>query len=118
MRISLARLAGALLACALPAAAADPGTALEVAVLARDSMPGLVRAGKGIAAVPWHVGQCLRLPLGLVELVLSPLPGVTFAEGLENTGRGLVAPFRLCVAVLEMPVEVLGGVGDALRGGG
>jgi len=110
-------------ACALliggassPARAADPGTALQAAVAARGCMPGLVRAGKGIVEVPRQAGQCLRLPLGLVEMVFSPLPGVSLSEGLTHAGRGVVAPFKLCVAVLEMPAEVVGGLGDAAAG--
>jgi len=96
--------------------ATDPGTVIQAASLAKGSLPGLVRAGKGIVEVPRQVGQCLRLPLGLVEVVASPLPGVGFMDGLENIGKGLVAPFKLCQAVLELPVEVVGGLGDSVTG--
>ena len=109
---------GALLAwvvawAALPLVAVDPGTAVKTAVAAKEGVPGLVRAGKGIAEVPWQAAQCFRLPMGLVEMIFSPLPEVEFYEGLKNTGKGLVAPFKLGLAVLEMPYEVCGGVGDA-----
>ncbi len=112
------RMLGALLVvgAVTTAGATDPGTAIQTAVAAKGSLPGLVRAGKGVAEIPWQAGQCLRLPLGLVEVLLSPLPGIAFSDGLENTGRGVVAPFKLCVAVLEMPVEVFGGLGDAVAG--
>ncbi len=93
--------------------AVEPGTAVETAALAKESAPGVMRAGKGIAEVPWQAGQCLRLPLGLVQIVLSPLPGVGLVEGLKNTGIGAVAPFKLCIAILEMPYEVMAGLGDA-----
>jgi hypothetical protein len=96
--------------------AVDPGTAIEAAVMAKGSVPGLVRAGKGLAEVPWQAGQCLRLPLGIVEMFFSPLPGVNFSDGLENTGAGVVAPFKLCKATLEMPREVFCGLGDAVIG--
>lgn len=101
---------------ALPAGATDPGTVLQAAALAKGSLPGLLRAGKGIVEVPWQAGQCLRLPLGLVELVFSPLPGVGFMDGLEDTGKGLLAPFKFGLAVFELPVEVVGGLGDAVTG--
>lgn len=104
------------LGAALRVCATDPGTAIEAAVAAKGCLPGLVRAGKGVAEIPWQAGQCLRLPLGLVEMVFSPLPGVTFSDGLADTGKGLVAPFKLCIAALEMPSEVLGGLGDAVTG--
>ncbi len=116
MRRALAVVAAA--GVALAAGATDPGTAVQAAVAARGCVPGLVRAGKGIAEIPWQAGQCLRLPLGLVEMVFSPLPGVTFSEGLKDTGKGVVAPFKLCMATLEMPREVFCGLGDAVTGGG
>ncbi|MEI7899107.1 MAG: hypothetical protein WCK89_02565 [bacterium] len=102
-----------LFALAWPLGATDPGTAVKTAVMAKEGVPGLVRAGKGIAEIPWQAAQCFRLPLGLVQMIFSPLPGVDFSDGLSNTGQGLVAPFKLCVAALEMPYEVVGGVGDA-----
>jgi hypothetical protein len=101
---------------ALSAGATDPGTVIEAAVVAKGSLSGLVRAGKGVVEIPRQVGQCLRLPLGIVELVFSPLPGVGFMDGLEDVGKGVVAPFKLCQAVLELPVEVFGGLGDAVTG--
>ena len=103
-----------LLASASTAAAVDPGTVVETAALAKEGAPGLMRAGKGIAEVPWQAGQCLRLPLGLVQIVLSPLPGVGLTDGLKNTGIGAVAPFKLCIAILEMPYEIVAGIGDAV----
>ncbi|MDX9866983.1 MAG: hypothetical protein RBT78_03565 [Kiritimatiellia bacterium] len=98
------------------AGATDPGTALQTAAAVKGGMPGLTRAGRGLAEVPRQAAQCLRLPLGLTQMLFSPLPAVTFSEGLRNTGRGVVAPFRLCIAVLEMPYEVIGGLGDAAGG--
>ena len=103
-----------LLMVALSQAATDPATALQAASLVKKGSPGVVRAGKGIAEIPWQAAQCLRLPLGLVQMVFSPLPEVTFYDGLKNTGKGLVAPFNLCIAALEMPYEVFGGLGDAV----
>lgn len=94
-------------------ASVDPETALQAAALAKEGAPGLVRAGKGIVEVPKQAAGCFRLPLGLMQLILSPLPDVDFMDGLKNTGKGLVAPFKLCVAVLEMPSELVGGIGDA-----
>ena len=105
-----------LFTAALPLRAVDPGTAIEATAVAKGSLPGLVRAGKGIVEVPWQVAQCFRLPLGIVQMVFSPLPGVEFTDGLENTGKGIVAPFKLCVATLEMPYELFGGLGDSVTG--
>ena len=95
--------------------ATDPGTAIQAAALVKQSAPGLVRAGKGLAEVPLQAANCLRLPLGLMELLFSPLPEVALKDGLSNTGKGLVAPFKLCIATLEMPYEVVCGIGDAVN---
>jgi len=94
--------------------ASDPVSTVLVAEAAKDGASGIVRAGKGVAEVPLQVGECLRLPLGILEMVLSPLPGITFKSGLEDTGQGILAPFRLCRAILKMPVEVVGGLGEAV----
>ncbi|MDD4103090.1 MAG: hypothetical protein PHU80_10740 [Kiritimatiellae bacterium] len=93
--------------------AADPVSVIQTAAAVKEAAPGLTRAGKGIAEVPRQTAQCLRLPLGLVQMVFSPLPEVTFKDGLKNTGKGLVAPFKLCIAILEMPYEVVCGIGEA-----
>ena len=95
--------------------ATDPGTVLQTAAAAKSGAPGLARAGKGIAEVPRQAAQCFRLPLGLMQMLCSPLPDVTFSEGLGNTGQGLIAPFKLCVATLEMPYEIVCGLGDSVR---
>ena len=100
----------------LAAGATDPGTAVQAAVAAKGCLPGLLRAGKGVVDVPYQAGQCLRLPLGLVEMAFSPLPGVAFSDGLKDAGKGVVAPFKLCLATLEMPVKVFGGLGDSVAG--
>ena len=96
------------------AVAVDPGTAIQTAAVVKESAPGLTRAGKGIAEVPWQLAQCLRLPLGLVQMVFAPLPEVAFMDGLKNTGKGIAAPFKLGIAILEMPYEVVGGLGNAV----
>lgn len=97
-----------------PLLATDPGTALETAALVKSSTPGLLRAGKGVVEIPRQAARCLLLPLGLTEMLFAPLPEVEFMQGLRDTGKGLVAPFKLCMATLEMPYEVVGGLGDAL----
>jgi len=114
--VRLCVMASLLLCSARAVTATDPGTALQTAAVVRGGLPGMVRAGKGIAEVPRQAAQCFRLPLGLTQMLFSPFPEVTFTEGLGNTGKGLVAPFKLCIATLEMPYEIVCGVGDSVRG--
>jgi len=113
--VRLYLLAGLLLFSACAATATDPGTALQTAAAVKGGLPGMVRAGKGIVEVPRQAAQSFRLPLGLTQMLLSPFPEVTFSEGLGNTGKGLVAPFKLCIATLEMPYELVCGIGDSVR---
>jgi hypothetical protein len=58
----------------------------------------------------------LRLPLGVVEVAFSPLPGLTLFSGLRNIGKGLVAPFKLVESVLVLPYNVLDGCSRAAMG--
>ena len=85
-------------------------------IAAKESVPGMVRAGRGLVEVPRQLAQCFRLPLGLVEMIFSPLPEVDFMEGLRDTGKGVIAPFKFCMATLEMPYEVYSGLSDAATG--
>jgi hypothetical protein len=97
----------------IPVVVPDPRVQ-AVAVAQKQFLPGLKRAGKSIVEIPKQLGQCLRLPLGLVEVVACPLPDVTFKEGVKDLGAGILAPFKFCIAVCEMPYEVYCGLGDAV----
>lgn len=92
-----------------------PDPTVQAAHVVQERTQGLVRAGKGVTEVPWQLGQCLRLPLGLAEVLFSPLPGVEFKTGLEDLGVGVLAPFKFGVALFEMPREVYCGFADTLK---
>ena len=100
-----AALAGLLCVDAARVTAADPVTAVQTVAAAKKAAPGVKRAGKGLAEVPRECAQCLRLPLGLVQMVFSPLPEVTFKDGLKNTGKGLVAPFSYASPCWKCPAR-------------
>jgi len=97
----------------IPVVIPDPRVQAVVAA-EKQFLPGLKRAGKSIVEIPRQLGQCLRLPLGLVEVVACPLPDITFKEGVKDLGAGILAPFKFCMAVCEMPYEVYCGLGDAI----
>jgi len=106
----------AVLSMATTASATDPVTAAKTAIAANESISGMARAGRGLIEVPRQLAQCFRLPLGLAELLFSPLPDVDFKQGLKDTGKGVIAPFKLCIATLEMPYEVYSGLDAAATG--
>lgn len=85
-----------------------------VAAAQKQLFPGLKRAGNSIVEIPRQLGQCFRLPLGLFEVLLSPLPDIEFKEGVGDLGSGIVAPFKFCIAVCEMPYEVYRGLSDVV----
>jgi len=101
--------------CSHAGAGILPDPTAQATRIVQQRTQGLMRAGKGVTEVPWQLGQCLRLPLGLAEVLFSPLPGVEFKEGLEDLGVGVLAPFKFGVAVFEMPREVYCGFADTLR---
>jgi len=100
-------LLAAVLAVSAGAIAADPATvsagvyALQTARPAVSKTDGLVRA---LASLPVEAARVLYLPLGVIECIGAPLPGVGFMSGARHVGTGILAPFRLVGAVLTLPV--------------
>ncbi|MFA4943948.1 MAG: hypothetical protein WC789_04525 [Lentisphaeria bacterium] len=105
----LAALAALLLLCpaAARAAAVAPATAAQALPVVKDGV-GLAQE---IGKVPRDVGEVLLLPMGVVECVAAPLPGVAFLSGLKHLGTGLVAPFKLARDVLTLPYDAATAVG-------
>ncbi len=68
---------------------------------------------KDLTAIPLAVADVLKLPMGVAECVLAPLPGVEFMSGLRHIGTGIIAPFRLCIAVLSLPADAVNAVSGA-----
>lgn len=101
-----------LLFFASPSQGADPAT-VEAAVGAADAAPGMLKALRSVARIPLDTAKVMRLPLGVVEVALCPLPGLTARQGLTDIGKGIVAPIELTITVLEVPYHVLGGLEQA-----
>lgn len=87
-------------------AAVDPATIQAVSAAMPAVTPGL-KLVKDVAAVPLTALDAVRLPLGLVEVVMSPLPGLTLRSGFHNMGVGLAAPVKLVGATLNVPASVV-----------
>lgn len=95
------------------AAATPPvvsATAVQQAIPVVSDGVGLV---KEVARIPADVGEVLLLPLGVVECVAAPLPGVSVGCGLRHIGTGLLAPFHLVRDVLTLPYDAAVAVGGA-----
>jgi hypothetical protein len=101
----------ALAAHARPARAATPG---EVAAAAK-AAPAAVDLATEVARVPFAAAELLYLPMGTGEIVLSPLPGIKLGDGLKHLGKGLIAPFKLGIAVLRLPFNVLKHAGEVVE---
>jgi len=103
--LGLAARAGA----AVPAAPAAPAaTAASIPVLQET-----VGLAEKAAAIPVTAAEILCLPWGLLECLLCPLPNVSFSDGLEHIGTGVVAPFKLVKEVVSLPYEAVTTAGHA-----
>ena len=94
-----------------PASAATPA---EVAAAA-EAAPAAVEVATDVSRVPFAAAELLYLPMGTGEIVLSPLPGVQFVQGVEHLGKGLIAPFKVGIALLRLPFNVLKHAGALLK---
>jgi|688.fasta_scaffold70937_4 hypothetical protein len=100
----------AVTAAASAVAAVDPATVAVVAQALPAVQPALshtVGLGRTVVDMPVQAIQVLYLPLGVVECVGAPLPGVGFLSGLRHIGTGILAPFRLVGAVLTFPAKLV-----------
>jgi len=85
---------------------------------ARAASPAEVQAGMAAApvaasmvddlvAIGLMAGRVLYVPLGVGQLALSPLPGITAAGGLVNIARGIAAPAQAAVGLLKLPFALV-----------
>jgi len=97
-------------AAASAVAAADPATVAAVARAlpeAQSALSHTVGLGRAVVDMPLQAVRVLYLPLGVVECVGAPLPGVSFMSGLRHIGTGILAPFRLLGDALTFPSKVV-----------
>jgi len=67
---------------------------------------GLVCGGKGLLTMGEDVLNIMRLPLGVVQsTVLAPF---CFSDGLYNIVHGSIAPFKLGLDAVLLPVRFCG----------
>ena len=109
MNCALPKLGAAILLLALGqmAARAAAPIAPAAAVAAAQGAPAVFSLARDVAALPVALGRTLRLPLGLIETVLAPLPGLSVASGLRNIGSGIVGPFDFAFAALKLPLSAV-----------
>lgn len=100
-----------------PGVSASEVGGLALATGAKAAKP-VVDVVSSVAEVPLAVADLVRLPLGVVQIGLSPLPGIGIIGGLENVGQGILAPFKLVQAVLTLPHDLVGGMGKACDSAG
>jgi hypothetical protein len=94
-----------------PAEALTPSEA----ALAAEAAPRVLSLAGDVAQVTCAAGELLYLPLGTGEVMLSPLPGISFGSGITHVGKGLLAPFKLGIAVLRLPVSIIKNAGALLH---
>jgi len=82
----------------------------KAAYAAIKSTPHAIDAAASVATVPTAAANLFYLPLGVVKLVMSPLPGITAGSAMNDIGRGVQAPFQIIGAVLRVPFAILSSV--------
>jgi hypothetical protein len=80
-----------------------------------EAAPRVLDLASDAARVPYAAAELLYLPMGASEVVLCPLPGVNLGDGLRHLGKGLIAPFKVGVAVLRLPFNVLKHAGSVVK---
>ena len=86
--------------------AAVPVTPQSAAAAAAVAAP-VCDLASDVAAIPIAAGNILRLPLGVIEVVGAPLPGLSLSNGFSDLGAGLKAPFELVFAVVKLPLSAV-----------
>ena len=84
----------------------DPATA-AIVTQASPAVGGGVALVNDVVDIPKHTAEILLLPMGLIECVGSPLPGLEFMSGASHIGTGIVAPFKLVYSVLCLPADTV-----------
>lgn len=83
------------------------GTAsIDASIMASRTIPAAADIGRDLSSIPLSAAKFLRLPLGAMELILAPLPGITYLDAVGNIGAGIVAPFELTINVFSLPYKL------------
>ena len=69
--------------------------------------PVAAQAAEDVAAIGLSTARVLYLPLGVGEVVLSPLPGVTALDGLRHIATGIMAPLKTVSGLLKLPFALV-----------
>lgn len=75
-------------------------------VAAVEAAPAAVGVGRDVLKLSAAAADLLRLPLGLAEIALSPLPGISVIDGAVNIVRGTLAPLECGICLLQLPVRL------------
>ena len=98
------------------AKAMDPVTIAILAPIAiqmaKTMMPYVVRGLKNMGKMGLKAGKelvsVLRLPLGLIQVLLLFPWGRNFSSGIQNIGHGLIAPFIFAFYCVLLPFSAFG----------
>ena len=103
--------------CPQPKAEAiDPVTIAILAPIAiqvaKTMMPYVVKGMINMGRMGLKAGKelisILRLPLGLIQVLLLFPFGRNFSSGLRNIGHGFIAPFKFTFYVVLLPFSIFG----------
>ncbi len=84
------------------------------AQVAAESTPVVLNAVQKVFEVVLSSVEVVKLPLGIAEAALSPLPGLSFANGMKSIYNGIKVPFEIVGAVLQLPISTIQNVAGQL----
>ncbi len=100
-----------MLNCNYARASAETVAAMKSVRQAHKTVEPALGTASAVAEVPFAAAEVLKLPLGVIQTALFPLPGISLSSGLRNLGAGLTAPFKFAGTVLKLPFEVISQAG-------
>ena len=82
--------------------------ALKVAQIAQPYVTkGLINFGKGLLICGKDVLEIFKLPLGFIQTTVG-IPFGAFPAGVRNIFYGCIAPFKLGLHVMMLPLNIFG----------
>lgn len=92
-------------------------TTVQSVLQGGDSIKEATEMAGTIAEIPLSAANVLRLPMGLVQVITAPLPGITLVDGFTNIGKGIIAPFDLLINTLALPSRTISSAGKVITPG-
>lgn len=69
--------------------------------------PAVLQTAGDVVKIAASALRIVNVPLGALEVGLSPLPGLTVMQGVKRIGQGLMVPVHILQSVIRLPVKAV-----------